>query len=130
MSHVNCQLSHVTCLMSCGTFHVPCVIYHVSHVACHLSPVTCHLSLMQTAAATASHPLLTLPLCTVGLFEKTQKPKIVSKPKISTKPKNVDRYANISDMLFDQKSPVHPTRIFCDGTNTHPDNSRTSGLRG
>ena len=44
----------------------------MSGVMCHLSPATCHLSVMPTAQS-QTLPLLTPPLCTVGLFAKTKK---------------------------------------------------------
>jgi hypothetical protein len=47
----------------------------MSGVMCHLSPATCHLSVMPTAQS-QTLPLLTPPLCTVGLFAKTKKLRI------------------------------------------------------
>ena len=49
----------------------------MSGVMCHLSPATCHLSVMPTAQS-QTLPLLTPPLCTVGLFAKTKKLRFFS----------------------------------------------------
>ena len=44
-------------------------------VGCCVSAVAFHLSQAPTATATADPPLLTVPLCTVGWFAKTQNTK-------------------------------------------------------
>ena len=48
------------------------VMWNVSHVTCKVSLVTCQLR-QKPQPETLS--LLTTPLCTVGWFAKTQKPK-------------------------------------------------------
>ena len=115
-----CHMSGVRCQVSC--------------VRCQVSHVTCHLSLTGTATATdRTLPLLTPPLCTVSWFAKTQKPKQISEHKKSSKrqkTKNVERYANISDTPFNQKSPVHREAGFRHGTDTHTHRHTTHGHRG
>ena len=51
---------------------------HMSRVPCHLSPVTCHLRKQQQPQ--------TLPLCTVGWFTKTQKPRGKPVSRLETAP--------------------------------------------
>ena len=68
VSGVTCQVSDVMCQM-------PCVMCHFSHVMCRVSHVTCQRQQPQPETL----PLLTPPLCTVGWFAKTQKPKLNSK---------------------------------------------------
>ena len=79
------------------------VMCQVSHVTCHVSRVACHLSLTPTAKATdpcpASSPTVHSRLvCTDPTKWKFQN---------ALNHWDSKRYASISDMLFDQKSPVH-----------------------
>ena len=62
---------------------------------CHVSPVTCHVSLMPIA--TYPHPANS-QLNKVGWFEKTQK-------KFTQQIIETIQFSNISDTLFNQKSP-------------------------
>ena len=83
---------------------------YMSCVMCCVSHVTCCLSLTATAKA-ITLLLLNPTLCTVDWFAKTQKhgggfqntQKIIE----NLKPKNVQRYANISNTHFDQRSQTH-----------------------
>ena len=106
----------------------------MSPVICCMSPVTCHLSLTPTVTA-IDPPLANSPTMHSRLvckYPKTQ--KIISKRKEITKQQNGPkhlRFVNISDLVFNQKSPVQtvwasPT-IMCHGTNTHTDIA-TTGL--
>ena len=81
---------------------------------CRMSPVTCQLSAVschqRKQPQTCTNNLLTPPLCTVGWFAKTPKPKKKRRRKkslIQQKSKNIQRYANISNTLFNQNTPVH-----------------------
>ena len=92
-----CHLSPVTC--------------QVSSVTCHVSPVTCHLSHVITRTPQQQTILFVTPQqCTVGWTKNIRKPNFFGKPKKSSKTrklKNVKRYANISDIPFDQRSLIH-----------------------
>ena len=59
----------------------------------YLSPITCH---QRQQPQPQTLPLLTPPLCTVGWFTKTE-------PKNKTK---IHNFCNLSDTLFEQKSPA------------------------
>ena len=61
------HMSHITCLMS--------------HVNCHISPVTGHMSPVFNANSQSQRPFnwLSLQLCTVDLFAKTQKTMVSQK---------------------------------------------------
>ena len=104
-----CHMSHVTCQVSGVTCHMSGVMCHLSCVTCRMSPVTCHLSLMPTATAT-DRPPANFPIIHSRLVCKDQKQNKNQNTRnlLNNKnPNNVKRYANISNMLFDQKSPVH-----------------------
>ena len=87
-----------------------CVTCHVSCVTCQVSSVTCHLSLTPTATATDPPPVNSATMHS-RLVHKDPKTLIISeRTKLSKRPKkkqNIQKYANISNTLFDQKSPVH-----------------------
>ena len=88
-----CYASRVTWYVSRATCHVLCV-------TCHLIPVTYHLSLIPTA--TDPHPANS-PTMHSRLVHKNQKPKKVEKRKNFVE---TQFFSNISNTLFDQKSPV------------------------
>ena len=113
-----CQLSHVRCHMSGVTCQVSYVICNVSHVTSHLSPVTKH-----TATATVPLPANS-PVMHTSLVCKKPKNSKKTKSKTSSKPKNVERYVNISDMLFNQKSPDYWKAAFPQW-QTHTDTQLT-----
>ena len=69
------------------------------------------------------------PICTVGCLQRSKNSKNISKHKniiANTKiqTKNTKRYSNISNIFFDQKSPVHQEACFWQW-HRHRDNSRT-----
>ena len=86
----------------------------MSHVTCHVSHVTCHLSLTLTPAA-KDLPLANLPIMHSRLVCKDQKKNIFFKSSKQQKPKT----ANITDTLFDLKSPVHRKAGFPRWTHTN-----------
>ena len=113
-----CHVSRVMC-------HMPHVMCNMAHVTCPLSPITYHLALMATA--TGPHPdnSSTMHSRLVCKDPKTRKSKIVDKHNKSQKryKKKCPQISNISDTLFDQKSPallvpvvnggdIHTTHIF------------------
>ena len=91
----------------------------MSHAMCHVS---------QPQAQTLS--LLNHPVCTVSCFAK--KPKTVKKKSNckknieTTKTENVWRYAKVSNILLDQKYPVHWEAEFL-RWHTHIDRHTTHG---
>ena len=122
LSAVSCQLPAVTCHLSPVTCHLSPVTCHLSLVTCHLSPVNCHLSLTPLATATYPPPANS-SIVNSRLVSKTQIPQKISKCKKSLKrhkPKNVYRYANVNNVLFEQKSPVHRQTWFPQ-RHTHTD---------
>ena len=90
--------------------------------ACLLSPATCPLSLTQKATTTDPPPVKSPNIYTVGWVPNTQTPQNV-KIIVTLKPENVYRYTNISNTLFDQKSPVHREVEFPDMDRLHTDNA-------
>ena len=70
------------------------IFAHMSHVMCHVS----HVTLPQPQTLNR----LTPPLFTVVQLPKLKKIYIETR-----KAKKIQRYANISDTLLDQESPVH-----------------------
>ena len=103
---------------------MPCVTCHLSGVMCQVSRVTCHLSL--TPTATATDPPANSPIMHSRLV--CEDPNILIRQKIfeMAKPKTFKGYANISDTLFDQKSPVHREAGFL-RWHTHTDRHKTHG---
>ena len=85
-SCVLCQVSHVTC--------------HMSRVTCHLTPDTYHLSLMPTARD--PHPAIS-PTMHSRLVYKDPKSKKIFKRK--------NQFSNISNTLFEQKSPARSVPV-------------------
>ena len=116
--------------------HVSRVTCHVSSVTCHVTPVKFHLSPVITRTATATDPPLcnVSSRCTVGWTENTQKPDFFEKRKKSSKMQklqNIERYTNISNTPFDQRSLILREAWFlgCDG-QTHKETKRqTDGHR-
>ena len=122
VSHVMCHVSHVMCQVSCGI--------------CCVSRVKCHLSLAPTDRGTYP-PLANSPIMHGRLIFEDQKKLLKNKNKKQLKSlkqlkhKNVLRYANISNMLFDQKSPVPRKAGFSAMAHTyrHTDTQTTQGHR-
>ena len=116
-SHVISHVSHVT--FTCQVSGVMCP---VSHVTCCMLRVTCHLSLTPTATAidpppansTIMHSRLVRKDPKTGTNFKKQETIGTSKTR------NFKRYANNSNTLFDQKSPVHRKAGFL-WRHTHTD---------
>ena len=118
MKFVILNRSGVTSHLSCVMFHVPCV------TSC-VSLATCHLSLTLTATAPDPPPAKS-PIMHSRLVHKdprTQKKSNCKEDIENTKPKNVQRCANIRDMLFDQKYPVQREAGFLrlQGNTQRPD---------
>ena len=82
--------------------------FYISHVLCYMSTVTCH-QCQQPQQQTL--PLLTPLLCTVVCLWKTNlfTQKLFQNPKLCPGHKKTDSFLSFkfSDMLFDQKSPIH-----------------------
>ena len=76
------------------------------NVKCPLSPVICNISPVTSATATDPQPANS-PTMHRSRISKTQKLKQIKNAKTHQNRKNVYSYANISDKLFDHKSPVH-----------------------
>ena len=96
---------NVRCQMSYVKYHVSCVTYNFCCVACDPSPIT----------IANSHSNRTFP-CLLPHYAKQaglQSPKhskyffLNTKNIETTQMKNVQSYANISNTLFDQNTPVH-----------------------
>ena len=113
-------------------FYVSGFTCNGSCVACCVSPVICQL--LQTLTATATHPPLVNPptMHSRLVCKEPKKHHLFEMPKIIEKEKwqNFQKYANISHLLFNQKSPVH--RGFQTWTDRRTDivNSRLNWPRG
>ena len=95
--------NNVLCVMC----HMPHVRFQVSHITYLVSHVACHLSLSPTATA-RDPPSANSPLKHSRLVCKDQKKTKIAKVKIIVTAKRrrqeaVNRYANNSNMLFNQK---------------------------
>ena len=101
--------SHVLRVMCQVSHHNSCVTSYVSHVMCHMSPVT-----PDTTTTTDPPPAnsLTMLVCEYPKARYLYKCKKIIK--LFQERKKIP-FANISDSLFDQKSPVPWEAVFPGG---------------
>ena len=90
--------------------------HHISSCLAPILPLRETLNLLICADSSTKYRNKQIGFCKDTKNQKCFKDKLKI---IEMAKKNVQRYANINKMLFDQKLPVHKKRCFLDGPDIH-----------